>query len=177
MALTCNGNGEITLQEIVNAINAQDVVISQLKLDDLSNVSASSPSDKDIIMFDAVLDAWTTGSQPSSQIPSDWDQTDGTQVDYIKNKPDLSQYEDNLGTPASNGQILSSDVSGNRAWIDNISSVNLEFVSMANNGTITNDSGNDALISQASHVYAGLMSADDKSNLDTLWILVDGGTF
>jgi hypothetical protein len=177
MALSCNGTGEITLQEIVNAVNANETSIGDLKLNDLTDVSAGSPSDNDIIIFDAVSGEWKAGSQQSSQIQSDWGQADNTKADFIKNKPDLSQYELSLGNPTSNGQILSSNISGTRSWINNISSVNLDFVPTPNNGTITNDSGDDALIPSATTIDAGLMSASDKSNLDTLWVLIDGGIY
>lgn len=35
---------------------------------------------------------YVTGIIPDAQVQSDWDQSDNTQVDYIKNKPDLSIY-------------------------------------------------------------------------------------
>lgn len=177
MALSCNGSGEITLQEIVNAINQNETALGNVKLDDLVDVTAPSPSDKDVITFDIVSGTWVVGQLPNTQIPSDWNQSDGAQPDYIRNKPDLSQYEEDLGNPSSDGQILSSDELGNRTWVDNISSVNLDYVPMANDGTIANDSGDDATIPQATDVYAGLMSASDKSILDTLWVTIDGGIY
>jgi len=155
MALTCNGSGEITLQEIVNAINSNITTIDDLALNDLSNVEATTPVDGDIIYFDIALQKWVAGQPASTQIPSDWDQTDSTKKDYIKNKPNVDDYEKDLGSPATAGQILSSDISGNRSWVDNISSVNLSTEYINDKVIIKNDSGDNATILSATVVASG----------------------
>ena len=179
MAISCDGNGNITLETIVNAVNDNESSIDNLHLNDLFDVDAPSPSNGEVIVFDATQNKWVTAPPPNAQIQSDWNQTDNSQPDFIKNKPNLDDYEENLGTPANDGDVLTSDTSGNRQWVtaNSIFGIDLDYEEAPNYGRILNDSGTDATIPVATHVIAGLLSADDKTSLDLLLTRIDGGTY
>ena len=66
--------------------------------------------------------SWATpASSGGENIQSDWNESDNTSDAFIENKPTITDYsgkENGLGTPTTDGQILSSTVAGSRSWID-----------------------------------------------------------
>ena len=80
---------------------------------------------------------YVTGIIPDAQVQSDWEQSDDTQPDYIKNKPDLDIYATHDEVNTVSGQIIEivNNVSGDIiATVNNVSGDIIE--------TVNNVSGN-----------------------------------
>jgi len=80
-------------------------------------------------------------------VQSDWDQTDNSKDDFIRNKPTITENNDG-------------DITNVR--------VDLGATTASEGVTITNSKGNDANIPAATQDKAGVLTADDKKKLDNL---------
>ena len=76
---------------------------------------------------------YITGIIPDAQVQSDWDQSDDTQPDYIKNKPDLDIYATHDEVNTVSGQIVEivNNVSGD--IIETVNNVSGEIIEIVNN--------------------------------------------
>jgi hypothetical protein len=74
-------------------------------------------------------------SIPAAQVQSDWSQTDSNAVDYIKNKPTINNVP--ASTSADEGKVLTVDSSGNPEWEDPA-----EELYIFTNGTAATDATN-----------------------------------
>lgn len=98
---------------------------------------------------DAIVTAieYVTGIIPDAQVQSDWDQSDDTQPDYIKNKPDLDIYATHDEVNTVSGQIIEvvNNVSGDIiATVNNVSGDIIETVNNVSGDiieTVNNVSG------------------------------------
>lgn len=86
--------------------NKQDVLVSGTNIKTINNISLLGSGNIDI------------QGGGGSQIQSDWEQTDNTKVDYIKNKPTLADvatsgsYDDLEDTPTIPAEVTESTVAG-----------------------------------------------------------------
>ena len=76
---------------------------------------------------------YVTGIIPDAQVQSDWDQSDDTQPDYIKNKPDLDIYATHDEVNTVSGQIVEivNNVSGD--IIETVNNVSGDIIETVNN--------------------------------------------
>lgn len=76
---------------------------------------------------------YVTGIIPDAQVQSDWDQSDDTQPDYIKNKPDLDIYATHDEVNTVSGQIIEvvNNVSGD--IIETVNNVSGDIIETVNN--------------------------------------------
>ena len=95
--------------------------------DDIELVTGLIPDTSDLATKAELQDGLelVTGLIPPAQIQSDWEQSDNTQVDYIKNKPDLSVYATNTELESVSANIVNEipDVSefATRSEVNNVS--------------------------------------------------------
>ena len=106
-------------------------VISNTAPNVKSDWNAASGSDAEILNKPSLATVATSGSYtdltdkpsiPAAQVQSDWDQSDNTQVDYIKNKPSIPSVSDRVafttgsgapsGTPSADGLMYFDTTNG-----------------------------------------------------------------
>jgi len=95
-----------------NTNTSQQSEIDQAELD-IDNLETSQTAQDTAI-------ASNTSTNTSQQAEIDQAEVDIDNIEIVNNQQDsdISGKEDDLGNPALNGQILSSDTAGNRVWID-----------------------------------------------------------
>ena len=112
-------------------------------------------------------------SIPPLQEQSDWNQGDSGAVDFIKNKPSISGAQVNSDwaeTDATKKSFIQNKPTVTVNGDDDITNVrvDLNYTKAADQGTVTNTKGDDAVIPVADGANAGLLSAADKTKLDGL---------
>ena len=112
-------------------------------------------------------------SIPPLQEQSDWNQSDSAAVDFIKNKPSISGAQVNSDwaeTDATKKSFIQNKPTVTVNGDDDITNVrvDLNYTKAADQGTVTNTKGDDAVIPVADGTNAGLLSAADKTKLDGL---------
>ena len=76
---------------------------------------------------------YVTGIIPDAQVQSDWEQSDDTQPDYIKNKPDLDIYATHDEVNTVSGQIIETVNNVSGQIIETVNNVSGEIIETVNN--------------------------------------------
>lgn len=130
---------EITnnIESVIETINNVSGVLHEEIIETAQVITGLIPTDYTTHeeVNDAIVTAidLVTGMIPDAQIQSDWNQSDDTQPDYIKNKPDLDIYATHDEVNTVSGQIIETvnNVSGD--IISTVNNVSGDIIETVNN--------------------------------------------
>lgn len=97
---------------------------AQLTLGSLADVDTRGAQDGQALVYDYSSGTWIPGVVAGGGVQSDWNQTDSSKLDFIKNKPTLSISDATITIGNSSVTVVkttgSQNVSGEKRFLDNV---------------------------------------------------------